>query len=144
MRRMTVIAVLLTVLMVAGCTSSGSPEVIAEVNGSKITQQEYEHRIKLVSGSYKIQQRSMGASEEVVIEDSVLSQIKEIAYNQLIMISSSNRKPGPGGFNFPMRIRTGTWRISKLCRRTAAAPVRMSRFCRISPSLRPSSRRSWP
>ena len=39
-----------------------------------------------------------------------------------------------------MRIRTGTWRISKLCRRTAAAPVRMSRFCRISPSLRPSSR----
>ena len=52
MRRMTVIAVLLTVLMVAGCTSSGSPEVIAEVNDSKITQQEYEHRIKLVSGSY--------------------------------------------------------------------------------------------
>lgn len=97
MRRMTVIAVLLTVLMVAGCTSSGSPEVIAEVNGSKITQQEYEHRIKLVSGSYKIQQRSMGASEEVVIEDSVLSQIKEIAYNQLIMIKLIEQEAGARG-----------------------------------------------
>ena len=82
---------------------SGSPEVIAEVNGSKITQQEYEHRIKLVSGSYKIQQFD-GASRKVVIEDSVLSQIKEIAYNQLIMIKLIEQEAGARGFNFPMRI----------------------------------------
>jgi len=86
MRKIAVIAGLLTLLLVAGCASSGTQKVIAEVNGKKITQQDYDNRIKLISSSYKIQQRAMGTAEEVVIDDNILSQIKETAYNQLVMI----------------------------------------------------------
>jgi parvulin-like peptidyl-prolyl isomerase len=86
MRKIAVIAGLLAMLLVAGCASDGAQKVIAEVNGDKITQQEYDNRIKLISSSYKIQQRSSGSTQEVTIDDSILPQIRETAYNQLIMM----------------------------------------------------------
>ncbi len=87
MRKNAIIMGLLTMLVIAGCSSGNSADkVIAEVNGKKITQQEYDSRIKLISNSYKLQQQAAGASDEVIIDDKVLPQIKETAYNQLIMM----------------------------------------------------------
>lgn len=87
MRRAVVTIVLITILLMAGCSSSKpAAKVIAEVNGQKITQQEYDSRIKLITNSYKMQQRAAGIDKEIVIDEKILPQIKETAYNQLIMM----------------------------------------------------------
>lgn len=87
MRKIAVIMGLITMLLMAGCSSGKSDDkVVAEVNGQKITQQEYDSRIKLITNSYKVQQQAAGTSKEVVIDDKILPQIRETAYNQLVMM----------------------------------------------------------
>lgn len=90
MRKIVAAVMLFTMLFIAGCASDGPDKVIAEVNGDKITQQEYDQRLKLVTASYKLEQRDNGYDEEndaeMVIDETVLPLINEAAFNQSVMI----------------------------------------------------------
>lgn len=92
MKKIALIMGLIIMLLAAGCGGSDpADKVIAEVNGQKITQQEYDSRIKLITNSYKMQQQAAGAGE-VIIDARILPQIQETAYNQLIMMKLIDRE----------------------------------------------------
>lgn len=90
MRNVVITLGLIAMLLMAGCASGGTQKTIAEVNGEKITQQEYDHRIKLITASYKLEQQAMQPEQqgnaEVVIDEKILPQIQETAFNQLVMM----------------------------------------------------------
>lgn len=90
MRNIAIIAGIMVIFLLGGCASGGSQTVIAEVNAEKITQQEYEHRVKLITASYKLEQRENSAEQEggqeVPIDENILPQIQETAFNQLVMM----------------------------------------------------------
>ncbi len=90
MRRIALTVGLIAVLLIAGCTSSDPEKTIAQVNGEGITQQEYDHRIKLVTASYKLELQATGPEQadgaELVIDEETLPLIQEAAFNQLVMM----------------------------------------------------------
>lgn len=86
MRKMVMILGLILVLLISGC-SSASSKVIGEVNGEKITQGDYDKRVDLLTASYKAQQQevSESGSTEVQVDEAIVKQIKEAAFQQLVM-----------------------------------------------------------
>lgn len=79
------LVILLTVLAI-GCDKKEQPAAIGEVNGSEISQNEYDKRKGLLLASFKAQQEAYGLSVEDEIPDELNKQIEEQAFQDLVNI----------------------------------------------------------